>query len=638
MFKKIILSALFIPVISTAQIGDQIIKQINKFNEGTPSATTGSNPCGTCAEQKTARSMFFDCVNELCRNKFLPVYTAIPFINPMELNTPVPHAKEVEALLVKLENSVADSFPPEHEQKMDDLLKNKKLVMTNDDLDLFLQVLTFRLASLSIGWDPMTLNAFLDEGKFAQLQSQLPLSKKNQDLLKKKALAFAADLPNAKELMSMNNANPDIYLGYNYPGLKKDEAVKALIKDLRQEYKNYSESSIGKLLAKMSDDDTFYPQELLAVVESGHDIKNSDVADLIAAKKTLWTTAKFYSAGASTGKGKADYSDLRSQLVNPDRYERYKQAEKKKDAERKANQDTKSRCMSNYDRNMRILPSQDQVDKLKAGIIQVKSDIKTKWAPQYSEQTQKHIAEYLKEVDFLLPPSTEEYSKDLQARLVRKTQENSRKSATKFKDYNSLGLIHSILAYSEDIPVLASQGGYGEADSKICQTNEFAALIDANYTMLGKIQLSYTVAHQLEMGKGVVAHELGHGISQILRSGKASEHSAKRHEEFMSCLSGLHDQNGSQYAEEDYADWLSANVTQTNMGCINPLGSYWSGEKQIADDPEYTHSSDFFRLLHIESIQRGKLPDSCNGVLVEEGTPKDFMACQKMIDTKAGTR
>lgn len=635
MLKKIVFTILLlIPNLGVGQIDEQILKQIEKIEKGAPGVPRETDPCSTCVASESVSAIFDACVKKVCTEKGLVPYTEIPAILPADLAKPAPDEKEVEAIFDKMIAIKSPIDTDVEREKIYDLLKAGKFAMTEDNLDLAFQYIVVGVGGQSIKWNMTTYRAEFDEEKFNEIA--LPLSEINKTAMKERVKAFVAGLPSAIELANSGEDNPDGYLASKYPGLSKVDAVKKLTAEFRNEYENFKQSGLGKLFSKIADGDFMFPKELVSEIESGKDVTDMSLRDLIAKKSSFSATRIYLSSAQASGKDKIDYKDLRTRMSAPAQIaEVIEKSKSDRATENTKKQDGKIACLSIYRRSLLTLPSVEQINALKKTINEVKKDIGEKWASNYSIHTQKKIAEYLEKVDFFLPPSRDDYSNGFKQRIQREIQVKARNAELNIKDRESLAFFMVLGSYSKSFSKTGSEKEKESSEySEFCDKDKISPLNDANYTLRGKIQVSYTSAHALEMGKGVLAHELGHGISQIFNADLASDESSKKHQGFLSCLNSQHDINGTQYVEEDYADWVAANVTKANKACLYPQ-AYSPGTKQMENAFKTdTHSSEFFRLMHVESIQRGKLPGECNTFLVEQGTPKDFLSCQKLLSVK----
>jgi hypothetical protein len=154
--------------------------------------------------------------------------------------------------------------------------------------------------------------------------------------------------------------------------------------------------------------------------------------------------------------------------------------------------------------------------------------------------------------------------------------------------------------------------------------------------------------------KGVTYHELSHKLYHGLITGGGCKSNQEWFQKVQKCLAENHTEKGftaytqeqmkvlslraSTYESEDFADLISTHVDNSkNTACIftrqhdEQEYSRFSLANPSPDDP---HSSDLFRLLHIEFLKNGKLPESCERALASRGEKATFKNCFLPLDTK----
>lgn len=145
-----------------------------------------------------------------------------------------------------------------------------------------------------------------------------------------------------------------------------------------------------------------------------------------------------------------------------------------------------------------------------------------------------------------------------------------------------------------------------------------AALFSTNLFSVGPVSLRHP-----EYGVNVIAHELGHLLyNQLENHAGSSTNSKQWFESTKSCLVGQHDESGSQYLMEDWADFVSAKIALSpkNTACMlyneNSAGALLQFSLSTTSD---SHSSPLFRLLNFE-VQRGReIPAQCAAALRTKG-------------------
>ena len=157
------------------------------------------------------------------------------------------------------------------------------------------------------------------------------------------------------------------------------------------------------------------------------------------------------------------------------------------------------------------------------------------------------------------------------------------------------------------------------------------------------------------MGAGIFVHELAHAIGNYFENNVVSKKSFESYNNLRICLNDMQHTKASnkeevrqyledygavstvvhrmcQYTEEDWADFISATVTgnsNPNYGCFlvkQNSNAYTSSEVYKTEDSG-CHSPKFFRLLHMQMVKNGSLPNSCHVAASDENIPLTFKKC-----------
>ncbi|HRO67808.1 MAG TPA: hypothetical protein PL182_09620, partial [Pseudobdellovibrionaceae bacterium] len=156
---------------------------------------------------------------------------------------------------------------------------------------------------------------------------------------------------------------------------------------------------------------------------------------------------------------------------------------------------------------------------------------------------------------------------------------------------------------------------------------------------LGNVSVSWFTLNYPTVGTGVVAHEIGHVVSRILRSQRKTPVSGDAFTESLNCVANrnpnqkfpvrLFGFQDTTWSEEDWADYFAALVITEmektnalsfrtkNLGCslVMDLGDFYSTKQGIEPAKNDSHSSGLLRLL-------------MTAVDKKEMTPQ----CQKLVD------
>ncbi|RYY38515.1 hypothetical protein EON62_00395 [archaeon] len=149
----------------------------------------------------------------------------------------------------------------------------------------------------------------------------------------------------------------------------------------------------------------------------------------------------------------------------------------------------------------------------------------------------------------------------------------------------------------------------------------------------GKTFIAGPLPIKHENQDGFTYHELAHKLAIFLKYQSSCDKVATT--KVSNCLSGLHPELATdeklKYDEEDWADLLSARVNETtHAACVystrtkkEEYKSYSLRNSNAAD----SHSSPLFRLLHIQYLRSGKIPQQCVAALSARGERTQFTNC-----------
>ncbi len=145
------------------------------------------------------------------------------------------------------------------------------------------------------------------------------------------------------------------------------------------------------------------------------------------------------------------------------------------------------------------------------------------------------------------------------------------------------------------------------------------------------IKISWFSVKYPAYGAGIVAHELGHVVSQ----------NSSQYDHQKQCLAN---KQSNQYMEEDIADFIAAKVSvrlqnqmkQGNFGCIlasteetSDSSNAFNQRQQfsLSPDPNDVHSSGLYRALQIAMNRKENIPVTCKA-LADHQAPKTLISCE----------
>ncbi|MBD63712.1 MAG: hypothetical protein CME62_00770 [Halobacteriovoraceae bacterium] len=315
-------------------------------------------------------------------------------------------------------------------------------------------------------------------------------------------------------------------------------------------------------------------------------------------------------------------------------------------------------CAPRIAHALAVLPTQEEKQEFQNRLDPILLRLYENMSSMFSEATKEKLLPYYGSIDIVLPGTKSNFEQTL------------------VRDFTSLNqsLDHSIAAYNElenqDQMTLNFMNNYLSWNQKdylnnfedVCaQYNGQTAVINdhaADLESISKLNISPFVLKNPDITEGVLAHELAHITKNFLKNNnEASEESMRKFATLRNCVTSLHPtavvQTGfypyrslgagsgnipgviSNYTEEDYADALATTVRgedNRNIACIflqSKYGDYV--ERELEHTNEDPHSTDLFRVLHMENIHRGELPMSCSHALNSTDQNRNFHNCLKPI-------
>lgn len=331
-------------------------------------------------------------------------------------------------------------------------------------------------------------------------------------------------------------------------------------------------------------------------------------------------------------------TELRTEKLLRDRIE------KQKSVLNGTNSAASSKCKVAFSMAQEGLPTQQQVDDFKKKVESIKGKFlgKTKGlmcseaGRKYNDEVQGWIAS--------LPLTRDQHMSNMKASLTRALE----KSKNWKKQYNEIEKSPSRDTFYA-VGIASLKEDYNESTSRadeVCKNLMPNILPDATaYFSKNFVAGPMVVEH--EHAEGICHHELGHKLFHFMkyqntcgdksqftkiRSCLLMNHSELTPEELL-VESGKATFGGdSKYESEDWADLVSSMVDDktNNFACLfarkmkNEDYATLSLRNSDSSDP---HSSDLFRLLHLNFLKNGKIPTQCEHALSARGEKANFKNC-----------
>lgn len=284
------------------------------------------------------------------------------------------------------------------------------------------------------------------------------------------------------------------------------------------------------------------------------------------------------------------------------------------------------RCKSAYSLGQDFLPSQGEIDRFKTKETSLKEKFKTQIRTFLSSESQSSLNPTIDSWNFNYPMTKAAHMENLKQSLKialdsAKTWKESSREVDRSK--------HKPLLYALSGHFVGSGEITDNADD-ICDELVPELISDAAYApnrgfIVGPIALRQPGA------EGIIYHEMAHLLYATLKSQKISSHTGKWFNKTLACLPQNHEPKTSKYLNEDWADLISSQVwDKSNSTCLFTRATYVSDYEDFSLknlDPDDTHSSHFFRLLHMSFLKNGKLEPECESVLRQQKQKSKFQNC-----------
>lgn len=304
-------------------------------------------------------------------------------------------------------------------------------------------------------------------------------------------------------------------------------------------------------------------------------------------------------------------------------------------------------CQAIYEKSQAGLPTASERDNFLKTIESYKLNFKTKILGKLSPHSASLLAPSISKINFDVPSSKESHAELMTAEFKDLIRQNDNYQLLLQNSSPNEALSYSQLSIHDVINQTHEQFT-GEL-SEICDEYELGNLEDHSIQIgSGKIKVSWLTLKVPEIGKGIIAHELGHALSSIIQETTISGTSADTFSTARLCLNAGFPQLGMQeeyvndktyetnmFVEENWADVISSRFvepTDKNFACFlvdkTDEGEY-NSNVFLPQDEEDTHSPNLYRILKVEYLKKKKLPASCSGLLSAEETATIERDCYK---------
>ena len=315
-----------------------------------------------------------------------------------------------------------------------------------------------------------------------------------------------------------------------------------------------------------------------------------------------------------------------------------------------------SKCRDIIKNNYQALPTQKELESFKERVERVKKTAREFVESAFSTNADPLLVPFFDDVTIKYPNTSDRILESIEKEIESMIKEDEIGDSTIVSDIDSVlywksvdDSFFDVCSHLEDIFKINTES--------LEDSSTFTG--DVKYRSNGEIQVSWQSVKNPEYGEVVLAHELGHHLGNFFENRHTSVTNLRKFQKVQHCLSRNQPETRynspekrkvlgrsdpvtypvSQFAQEDFTDLFSFLIhgkTSPNLGCffIDDRGGYRDHDvfRPYRLDPDdglikykdldtIRHSTDFFRMLHLEFLRQDDLPRSCQSFIAEEEIP-----------------
>jgi hypothetical protein len=447
------------------------------------------------------------------------------------------------------------------------------------------------------------------------------------------------------DLLMSQALPPDLALAKRYPGLSLKDALKTAGLAVQKDAMELKTGPYAKDALKDTGSRSYLNDQTINLAASGADLSSAEMTRFVEVQGMVnlikdWYTPK--ELGGQTSIPADPYPiSVRENLKRMNTEEKlnsYLTSLNNQPKFKKAWFATAQNCLTNFQEQMATAPSAADVESARETAAWARERVNAVLKPALSEQSMRIISGEIRNSLFEFPKTAEEFQRFFNEAVdieIAGYNDSARdaidsRSMPDFEEKN-LGDLEALGAAE-----FLKFESYFEFANLFCKRFSLDGHRDMAYTAHNKILTSWLSVAKPEIGRGVMAHELGHRVSSTIRKMKVSEHSRKKFEDYRNCLGAKHASENptplDRFTEEDWADLVAAKATsQQKMPTLCQFLARDKGEYVNLDllqtSNEETHSSNLFRIIHSQVVQHDSLPGGCKQLLEGKRPPVEFKAC-----------
>ncbi len=300
------------------------------------------------------------------------------------------------------------------------------------------------------------------------------------------------------------------------------------------------------------------------------------------------------------------------------------------------------KCKAAFSLAQQVLPSQKELDGFKQRATAIKAQFSNNAKKLICDADQGKFIEAVNKWEASLPLSKEQHLANMKNSL-----NSNLEKAAKWKTRNAKidSSPKKDVFYAIDMASLREDyNDNNTGANQVCENFMTNIVPDATAYFSNNFVIGPLVINQNNLD-GITHHELGHKLFHYIKGqstcdktwfGKVracllSNHTELTGEEMTEQLKqGL--AGDSKYESEDFADLVSSMIDNksSNFACVfvRKLNTEdYKGMSLRYDSDTDPHSSDFFRLLHMNFLKTGKTPEICLQAMGSKGQTVNFKNC-----------
>lgn len=303
-----------------------------------------------------------------------------------------------------------------------------------------------------------------------------------------------------------------------------------------------------------------------------------------------------------------------------------------------------AKCRTAFETAQQVLPSQKDLNLFKTKVAGLKSNFLDKTKSLMCASSAKNYESQVSSWSANFPLTKEQYLANMKTSLTRRLTEAKKwkqqyEEIDKSPDKDTIYAIGVASLNPDENSVTSSSDDV--CDNLMTNIVPDATSYFSNSFVIGPMPIKHKDA------SGICYHEMGHKLFHFMKyQNNCADKS--QFDKTRACLLSLHTElsveellletskkafgGDTQYESEDWADLISGLVDDkaSNIACLFAQKLQNEDYKELSlrnANSSAPHSSDLFRLLHLNFLKTGKNPTQCERALSARGEKANFKNC-----------